>query len=153
MKAFKLKYIKKCKELHVEPIPSIVNLPESAQSDENLVLDLGELTLGQKNTMAIGYALEEDDVFSEIILSESYMGDEGCIAICNSLSKNKTCKLLNLKGGNIHAKGAAAIRRLLKANNTLQTLILEWNNIGVYENGINEIANALKLNRSLTSKY
>lgn len=149
MRSFKSRYSVKCKELHIEPLQSIVHLSEDLDTTPAPILNLGELTLGQKNAVAIGYALEGNETFVEIILSESYMGDEGCAAICNALVKNKTCQLLNLKGGNINAKGAAAIGRLLKLNLTIQTLILEWNGVGVYDTGIMEIASALKSNRTL----
>ncbi len=149
MRSFKSKYVQKCKELHIEPLQTIVHLSDDFDVTPNAILNLGELTLGQKNAIAIGHALEGNETFVEIILSESYMGDEGCIAICNALVKNKTCLLLNLKGGNIHSKGAASIGRLLKLNLTIQTLILEWNSIGVYDTGIMEIASALKSNRTL----
>lgn len=80
------------------------------------------------------------------------MGDEGCVALCSVLRNNKKVVYLNLKGGNIQSKGASAIGALLKSNNTLKTLILEWNSIGLLDQGVHDIADALKVNHTLECK-
>lgn len=69
---FKQLYVKKCAEIHIEPLQKVLQLADSAA-----VLMLGELTMGTKNAIAIAHALQEICCFEEIDLGESYMGDEG----------------------------------------------------------------------------
>lgn len=141
------RYKEKCRELMIEPLQHILQLDPN---DKSTTLNLGELTLGEKNTMAIAYALRDNEKYTVIDLSESYMGDDACTEICNTLTHSSKVKTLILKGGNIHAKGAQAIGKLIRMNRSIETLILEWNEIGMLQNGLNEIAMALQTNDVLT---
>ena len=67
-------------------------------------------------------ALQGNDSFLRIDLSESYMGDEGCKAICHVLQQSQIIvKDLNMRGSNIQSSGAAAIGHLLKTNKTIES--------------------------------
>lgn len=65
MKRLKEEYIKKCKELRIEPLSSITN-KETDSNDEEL--NLAELTIGSQGTIALAYALEHNDTFTRIDL-------------------------------------------------------------------------------------
>mmetsp|Transcript_7773 Transcript_7773/g.11530 ORF Transcript_7773/g.11530 Transcript_7773/m.11530 type:complete len:651 (+) Transcript_7773:89-2041(+) len=140
------RYKEKCRELMIEPLQHILNIDPN---DKSTTLNLEELTLGEKNTIAVAYALKDNNKFVTIDLSESYMGDEACKAICETLQGSTVVKTLILKGGNIHASGASAIGKLLRLNRSIETLILEWNAVGMLQNGLNEIATALQSNDAL----
>jgi hypothetical protein len=93
--------------------------------------------------------LRDDTVLREIDASESFMGDEGCSAICEALRFNKSLLALNVRGGNIGRDGAVAVGHMLRANHTLHRLSLEWNPTGALESGIEAIAEGLASNMGL----
>ena len=56
---------------------------------------------------------------------------------------------LDLRGNSIRSDGATALSQMLKVNSTLKRLLLEWNCIGIWENGIQNITESLSINQSL----
>mmetsp|Transcript_8327 Transcript_8327/g.30760 ORF Transcript_8327/g.30760 Transcript_8327/m.30760 type:complete len:658 (-) Transcript_8327:32-2005(-) len=146
-------YEEKCVEQHIEPLRVIQQLQsDNGDSEVNSQhLNLSELTIGAKNTIAVAHALGKDSFFSHVDLSESYMGDSGCKALAQALQHNRTVKVLNLKGANIQAAGANALGLMLKKNSTLETLILEWNGVGMLQSGMGDLAMALNTNTTLAN--
>jgi hypothetical protein len=68
--------------------------------------------------------LQGNTTFTHIDLSESYMGDEGCKAICQALQQpDIKIRSLILRGSNVHVNGAAAIGQLLKINRTIEKYV------------------------------
>ena len=83
-------------------------------------------------------------------LSDQFLGDDGCVAACEALRSNRTINEVNLKGNNIHATGAAAISNLLKTNPMIESISLEWNRLGVLDEGIQIIAGSIEQSASLS---
>ncbi|XP_019359323.1 PREDICTED: leucine-rich repeat-containing protein 45 isoform X3 [Gavialis gangeticus] len=65
------------------------------------------------------------------------------------LCSNTTVKSLDLKGNNLQAVGAEALGKLLQQNKSIQNLVLEWNSLGVWEEGFSLFCQGLSTNRSL----
>jgi hypothetical protein len=82
-------------------------------------------------------------------LSDQFLGDDGCVAACEALRNNRTINEINLKGNNIHSTGAAAISNLLKTNPVIESISLEWNRLGVLDEGIQIIASSIEQSASL----
>ncbi len=82
-------------------------------------------------------------------LSDQFLGDDGCVAACEALRNNRSINEVNLKGNNIHATGAAAISNLLKTNPIIEGISLEWNRLGVLDEGIQIIAGSIEQSASL----
>ncbi len=78
-----------------------------------------------------------------LVLVDSFMGDEGAIAVVEALRHNSSVKSLDLRGCNIRAEGAAALAGLLEHNRNLTSVGLEWNSIGMLETGIQSISQVL----------
>ena len=83
-------------------------------------------------------------------LSDQFLGDDGCVAACEALRNNRSINEVNLKGNNIHATGAAAISNLLKSNPIIESISLEWNRLGVLDEGIQIIAGSIEQSASLS---
>ena len=145
MKNFKKQYIAGCRDQGIEPLSMVVNLNDDDECVQ--ILNLGELTLGTKNGIAIGQALHSNQTFTHINLAESYMGDSGVDAVCQGLMQSKVIESLDFRGANLYRSNGLA--QLLAKTFTLRELKCEWNSLGVYETGISEISEALKSNKSL----
>ena len=70
-----------------------------------------------------------------IAFSDTFMGDEGCRTLCEQLKDNRHVRSLDLRGCNIRSDGADALATLVSSNSTLTFLGLEWNGVGMLENG------------------
>ncbi|KAG2385565.1 hypothetical protein C9374_003380 [Naegleria lovaniensis] len=157
MKQFKKQYIVGCREQGIEPHPTIVNLPDD--DDCTQTLNLGELTLGTKNGIAIGQALHGNQTFTYINLAESYMGDSGVDSVCQGLIQSRVIESIDLRGSNLYRSSGLAqlisktfsLRELkcFKTNKSIQTLDLRNNKIT--PEGANALANAIRVNNSLQS--
>jgi hypothetical protein len=82
-------------------------------------------------------------------LSDQFLGDDGCVSVCEALRNNRSINEVNLKGNNIHATGAAAISNLLKTNPIIEGISLEWNRLGVLDEGIQILAGSIEQSASL----
>ena len=87
----------------------------------------------------------------ELNLFNKNIGDNGAIAISETLKVNTTLQELNISSNNIGENGAIAISEALKVNTCLQILNISYNKIG--ENGEIAIKNALQYNYSLKEIY
>ena len=147
MKRFKDQYLANCRDQQIEPLGSIIGLPEDDECVPSL--NLGELTLGTKNGIAIGQALHNNQTFTHITLSESYMGDSGVDAICQGLMQSKVIESIDFRGSNLYKSNSLA--QLVSKTYSLKELKCEWNSLGTYESGITELSEALKVNKSITT--
>lgn len=83
-------------------------------------------------------------------LQDMFLGDEGCVTVCDRVLSNPTVTELDLKGNGIHGAGARAIANLIAHNPRIETLRLEWNRLGMMDEGVQHIANAIENTASLT---
>ncbi|KAI4891653.1 hypothetical protein NFI96_019934 [Prochilodus magdalenae] len=74
----------------------------------------------------------------------------GAKLFLNGLCSNTTVRVLDLKGNNLRGAGAEALGKLLVRNKTLRRLVLEWNALGMWEEGFSIFCEGLASNTSLT---
>ncbi|XP_009948605.1 PREDICTED: leucine-rich repeat-containing protein 45, partial [Leptosomus discolor] len=69
--------------------------------------------------------------------------------LLHGLCSNTTVKSLDLKGNNLRTVGAEALGKLLRQNKSIRSLILEWNSLGVWEEGFSFFCQGLGANSFL----
>ncbi|XP_010006997.1 PREDICTED: leucine-rich repeat-containing protein 45 [Chaetura pelagica] len=74
---------------------------------------------------------------------------EGLKLLLHGLCSNTTVKSLDLKGNNLRTMGAEALGKLLRQNKSIRSLILEWNSLGVWEEGFSFFCQGLGANNVL----
>ncbi|OQS01432.1 hypothetical protein ACHHYP_00778 [Achlya hypogyna] len=83
-------------------------------------------------------------------LSNAYLGDEGCAAVCRLLRQYPHKRVLDLRGNRIAADGVVHLAAFLKHDTLITHVNLEWNCAGVLEHGMEALGTALAMNASLT---
>ncbi|KFP09888.1 Leucine-rich repeat-containing protein 45, partial [Egretta garzetta] len=73
----------------------------------------------------------------------------GVKLLLHGLCSNTTVKSLDLKGNNLRTMGAEALGKLLRQNKSIRSLILEWNSLGVWEEGFSFFCQGLGANNFL----
>ncbi|NXG73402.1 LRC45 protein, partial [Baryphthengus martii] len=73
----------------------------------------------------------------------------GVKLLLHGLCSNTTVKSLDLKGNNLRSVGAEALAKLLRQNKSIRSLILEWNNLGLWEESFSLFCQELGANNFL----
>ncbi|XP_061471928.1 leucine-rich repeat-containing protein 45 [Rhineura floridana] len=131
MDDFRRSYVRLCKESGAEPQESILQHLEETMGRN--CLDLATHTLSVETCGALGKLFQDELQFTEIMLSNCMLSEEGAKLLLHGLCSNTVVKSLDLKGNNLRAVGAEALGKLLRQNKTIRSLTLEWNNLGVWE--------------------
>ncbi|KAM6473380.1 leucine-rich repeat-containing protein 45 isoform 2-T2 [Liasis olivaceus] len=147
MDAFRHSYTRLCKESGAEPQESILQHLEEAAGRSRL--DLATQSLSVDTCGVLGKLLQDDLQFTEIVLNDCMLSEEGAKLLLHGLCSNTVVKFLNLKGNNLRAVGAEALGKLLRQNKTIQRLTLEWNNLGVWEESFTIFCEGLGANSHL----
>uniref|UniRef100_A0A670XXD5 Leucine rich repeat containing 45 n=1 Tax=Pseudonaja textilis TaxID=8673 RepID=A0A670XXD5_PSETE len=134
MDAFRQSYTRLCKENGAEPQESI--LPHLEEATGRNRLDLATQSLSVDSCGILGKLLQDDLQFTELILSDCMLSEEGGTFFVH-------------KGNNLRTVGAEALGKLLRQNKTIQRLILEWNNLGVWEESFTIFCEGLGANHHL----
>ena len=91
---------------------------------------------------------------TELNLGNNSIGDEGAIALSDSLKSNSTLTELNLESNSIGDSGARSLSDSLKSNSTLTTLDLGFYSIALSmaltRNTMKKLVVALKARNSFT---
>ncbi|KAJ3367784.1 Leucine-rich repeat-containing protein 45 [Kappamyces sp. JEL0680] len=166
MEQFKTAYLQKCSELSIEPLGGLMSFLKEREGSSDAgkprckteTLDLTGIPISLKACSALSYSLAENSFFTKIVLADAFLGDDGaelallttgCIKLANALKSNATLTYLDLRGNSIRSDGAIALGQMLKVNNKLESLFLEWNCLGIWDNGIRAISEALSINETL----
>ncbi|XP_077980716.1 leucine-rich repeat-containing protein 45-like [Glandiceps talaboti] len=152
MDEFKATYLRLCKDNHVSPQESVMEVLRSSKhspGSSRSRLDLSTTSLSTETCAVLGKALSADRLFVEINFADCMIGDEGIRMIAYGMSSNVAAKTLDLKGNNIRGNGAEAIGKMLRHNHTLKSLVLEWNSIGMWENSFAAFAEGVSSNNTL----
>ncbi|NXJ68662.1 LRC45 protein, partial [Rostratula benghalensis] len=112
-------------------------------------LDLTALGLSLETCGAIGRLLPGAAAFAEVALGDCGLSEEGAKLLLHGLCSNTTVKSLDLKGNNLRTVGAEALGKLLRQNKSIRSLILEWNSLGVWEEGFSFFCQGLGANNVL----
>ncbi|NXJ82924.1 LRC45 protein, partial [Trogon melanurus] len=112
-------------------------------------LDLSAQSLSLETCGALGRLLPGGAPFAELALSDCGLSEEGAKLLLDGLCSNTTVKSLDLKGNNLRTMGAEALGELLRQNKSIRSLVLEWNSLGVWEEGFSFFCHGLGENNCL----
>ncbi|KNE59105.1 hypothetical protein AMAG_18099 [Allomyces macrogynus ATCC 38327] len=87
--------------------------------------------------------------FRALLMADAFLGDDGAIIVCKAIKGNTFLRRLDLRGNNIQLDGGMAIASFLKVNHSLQELLLEWNSLGLWDDAMAAIGDALAINSGL----
>ncbi|KAM8837813.1 leucine-rich repeat-containing protein 45 isoform 2-T2 [Spinachia spinachia] len=150
MEDFRRTYLRLCKEGSVEPQDSVVAQLQESRATHGSRLDLSGQSLSADTCAMLATALQKDTVFTEVLLSDCMLSEEGAKVLLSGLFDNTTVKVLDLKGNNLRSTGAEVLGKLLARNKTLHRLVLEWNALGVWEEAFSLFCGGLCSNSVLT---
>ncbi|XP_022525022.2 leucine-rich repeat-containing protein 45 isoform X2 [Astyanax mexicanus] len=151
MEDFRRAYMQLCKEAGVEPQESVLaQLQGTRAAAGGTRLDLSGQSLTVESCAVLGRTLQKDTLFTELGLSDCMLSEEGAKLFLSGLCSNTTVKVLDLKGNNLRGAGAEALGKLLVRNKTLRRLVLEWNALGMWEEGFSIFCEGLASNSCLT---
>ncbi|XP_039272480.2 leucine-rich repeat-containing protein 45-like [Styela clava] len=154
MEDFRGAYLRICKENYIEPQESVLERIQSLAHPDIIspgVLDLTSYTLTIGTCCALGKALSHDIGFSEMLLTDCMLNEEGVKVLLSGLCINTSLERLDLRGNNLSQGSANALGHFLKENHTLKCLCLEWNNLGVWEASFRTFCEGLATNTGLES--
>uniref|UniRef100_A0A8D2J2T3 Leucine rich repeat containing 45 n=1 Tax=Varanus komodoensis TaxID=61221 RepID=A0A8D2J2T3_VARKO len=134
-------YARLCKESGAEPQESILQ-----HLQQRSHLDFATQSLSVDTCGALGKLLQDELQFTEIMLSDCMLSEEGAKLLLHGLCSNTVVKSLDLKGNNLRAVGAEALGKLLRQNKSIRSLTLEWNNLGVWEESFALFCEGLRAN-------
>ncbi|KAJ7984793.1 hypothetical protein DPEC_G00358460 [Dallia pectoralis] len=151
MESFRRTYLRLCKEGGVEPQESVLaQLQDARGATSGSRLDLSGQSLSVDTCGVLGRVLDKDTLFTELILSDCMLTEEGAKLLLNGLCGNCTVKVLDVKGNNLRSTGAEALGKLLVRNKTLRRLVLEWNALGMWDEAFSVFCEGLASNANLT---
>ncbi|XP_029454911.1 leucine-rich repeat-containing protein 45 [Rhinatrema bivittatum] len=150
MDEFTRSYIQLCKESATEPQELVLKqLRVPRDTAGKTLLDLSTQSLSLDSCAVLGKLLQRDQWFTEVLLSDCMLTEEGVNLLLQGLCSNTLIKCLDLKGNNLRAVGAEALGKLLQQNKSIKRLILEWNNLGMWEDSFSLFCDSLGSNHFL----
>ncbi|KAL7750331.1 Leucine-rich repeat-containing protein 45 [Sorochytrium milnesiophthora] len=163
MENFRYTYLARCKELDVPAHPvvleqaSLAAIHGAAAGEDSAAsqtgyphtLVLSGHALDKRACAALGAALANDLVFTSLELSDCFLNDDGVIVLCKCLRTNPTLQRIDFRGNNVQSDGAIGVASLVSVSTSLKSLILEWNSIGLWNDGVKAIADALSSTATL----
>ncbi|TDG98422.1 hypothetical protein EPR50_G00219030 [Perca flavescens] len=150
MEDFRQVYLRLCKEGGAEPQESVVAQLQESRAAQGSRLDLSGHSLSADTCSVLARAFQNDTGFTEVVLSDCMLSEEGAKVLLTGLFGNTTVKVLDLKGNNLRSTGAEMLGKLLARNNTLRRLVLEWNALGVWDEAFSLFCDGLASNSVLT---
>ncbi|XP_020856516.1 leucine-rich repeat-containing protein 45 [Phascolarctos cinereus] len=150
MEEFRRSYSRLCKDSGAEPQEVVLKqLRDLQEGHRKRKLDLATQSLSVDTCGALGKLLQNDVLFSAVLLSDCMMSEEGSKLLIQGLCSNTVVRYLDLKGNNLRAVGAEALGKLLRQNKAIQSLILEWNSLGMWEESFSLFCEGLGANTTL----
>ncbi|XP_016348614.1 leucine-rich repeat-containing protein 45 [Sinocyclocheilus anshuiensis] len=151
MEDFRRSYLRLCKEGGIDTQESVLaQLHDTRTVTGSCRLDLRGQSITVDTCSVLGRVLQNDAVFTEILLSDCMLSEEGVKLLLNGLCSNTTVKVLDLKGNNMRGTGSEALGQMLVRNKILRRLVLEWNALGMWEEGFAVFCEGLASNTSLS---
>ncbi|KAG9473589.1 hypothetical protein GDO78_004077 [Eleutherodactylus coqui] len=150
MDELKRLYIKLCQEKGSDPQEAVLKeLQRGKESSGKGRLDLSTHNLSVESCQVLGLLLQNDVTSSHVALSDCMLSEAGLKHILQGLRNNAVVKYLDLKGNNLRGDGAEALGKLLRHNTSIISLTLEWNNLGMWEDGFSLLCDGLGCNQTL----
>lgn len=110
-------------------------------------LDLHTTNIGDEGIKYLAEALKSNRSLFKLNLYDTHIGDEGIKYLVDALVTNRSLTTLNLMKNEISAQGVSYLSQVLMSNTTLNRLYVE---LKCGDEGIRELSNALKNNKSLS---
>uniref|UniRef100_A0A8C6JGF9 Uncharacterized protein n=1 Tax=Melopsittacus undulatus TaxID=13146 RepID=A0A8C6JGF9_MELUD len=147
-------------QLCAEPQESVLRrLRERGEEPGRGRLDLTAQSLSLETCRALGRLLPGAAAFTEVALGDCGLSEEGVSLLLHGLCSNTTVKLLDLKvngcfngyrdSGVIQALATLLLFNELQSCLIFPSLILEWNNLGMWEEGFSSFCQGLGANSFL----
>ncbi|KAK1162242.1 leucine-rich repeat-containing protein 45-like [Acipenser oxyrinchus oxyrinchus] len=150
MEDFRKTYLHLCKESGLEPQESVLTqLHDVRAAEDSARLDLAMQSLSVDTCAVLGRVLSNDVLFTEVVLSDCMLSEEGVKLLLPGLCSNTTVKVLDLKGNNMRAVGSEALGKLLRQNKSIRRLTLEWNALGMWGEAFSIFCEGLGSNKAL----
>ncbi|XP_062447824.1 leucine-rich repeat-containing protein 45 [Rhea pennata] len=150
MEEFRRAYARLCEAGGAAPQEAVLRrLREPGAAPGRGRLDLAAQSLSLETCGALGRLLPGAAPFAEVALGDCGLSEEGVKLLLHGLCSNTTVKCLDLKGNNLRVVGAEALGKLLRQNKSIRSLILEWNSLGVWEEGFSFFCQGLGANSFL----
>ncbi|XP_035198132.1 leucine-rich repeat-containing protein 45 isoform X1 [Oxyura jamaicensis] len=150
MEEFRRAYARLCAAGGEAPQEAVLRrLRELGEAPGRGRLDLAAQSLSLETCGALGRLLPGAAPFAEVALGDCGLSEEGVKLLLHGLCSNTTVKSLDLKGNNLRTMGAEALGKLLRQNKSIRSLILEWNSLGVWEEGFSFFCQGLGANKFL----
>ncbi|XP_049716370.1 leucine-rich repeat-containing protein 45 isoform X2 [Loxodonta africana] len=146
MEEFRRAYSRLCQERGAEPQEAVLRRLQEPRRGR---LDLATQSLTADTCRALGRLLQSQTLFTELVLSDCMLSEEGARLLLQGLCSNTVVRLLDLKGNNLCGMGAEVLGKLLRQNKSLQSLTLEWNNLGTWEEAFATFCTGLGANATL----
>uniref|UniRef100_A0A8C2K9Q7 Leucine rich repeat containing 45 n=1 Tax=Cyprinus carpio TaxID=7962 RepID=A0A8C2K9Q7_CYPCA len=149
MEDFRRSYLRLCKEGGIDAQESVLaQLHDARTVTGSCRLDLRGQSITVDTCSVLGRVLQSDAVFTEVLLSDCMLSEEGGRGNkkqkCTALTKMSVCR--TIFGNNMRGTGAEALGQLLVRN---KILVLEWNALGMWEEGFGVFCEGLASNTSL----
>ncbi|XP_064379012.1 leucine-rich repeat-containing protein 45 isoform X2 [Dromaius novaehollandiae] len=150
MEEFRRAYARLCEAGGAAPQEAVLRrLREPGAAPGRGRLDLAAQSLSLETCGALGRLLPGAAPFAEVALGDCGLSEEGVKLLLHGLCSNTTVKFLDLKGNNLRIIGAEALGKLLRQNKSIRSLILEWNSLGLWEEGFSFFCQGLGANSFL----
>ncbi|XP_077107524.1 leucine-rich repeat-containing protein 45 [Ranitomeya variabilis] len=150
MDEMKRLYMMLCQEKGAQPQDAILKeLQKMKESCGQGKLDFSTQNLSMESCQVLGLLLQNDVTFSHVLLSDCMLSEDGLKLILQGLRNNSVAKYLDLKGNNLRGEGAESLGKLLRHNTSVTSLTLEWNNLGMWEDGFSLLCDGLSCNQTL----
>ncbi|XP_050175279.1 leucine-rich repeat-containing protein 45 isoform X2 [Myiozetetes cayanensis] len=148
MERFRREYARLCAAAGAAPQEAVLRRlrePGGARAR----LDLTAQSLSLQTCGALGRLLPGAAPFAALALGDCGLSEEGVKLLLHGLCSNTTVKSLDLKGNNLRSMGAEALGKLLRQNKSIRSLTLEWNSLGMWEEGFSFFCQGLAANNFL----
>ncbi|CAD5117933.1 unnamed protein product [Dimorphilus gyrociliatus] len=150
LEEFRRIYIQCCGEQKHEPQDSIIRaFKHVVTKSSGVLLNLSTLSLSFASCVALGKALEGDDVIGELYLNDCMLSDECAEHLLRGLTKHLKCTKLEMKGNQLRGTAARAFCHLLRYNKRLTNVVLEWNSLGMLDDAFGDLCDGLAENTSV----
>uniref|UniRef100_A0A8C3R6Q2 Leucine rich repeat containing 45 n=1 Tax=Cyanoderma ruficeps TaxID=181631 RepID=A0A8C3R6Q2_9PASS len=105
-------------------------------------LDLAAQSLSLQTCSALGRLLHGAAPLAALALGDCGLSEEGAPGPTDHLG-------LLFQGNNLRSMGAEALGKLLRQNKSIRSLTLEWNSLGMWEEGFSFFCQGLRANNAL----
>uniref|UniRef100_A0A8C5NMT4 Leucine rich repeat containing 45 n=1 Tax=Junco hyemalis TaxID=40217 RepID=A0A8C5NMT4_JUNHY len=114
-------------------------------------LDLAAQSLSLPTCSALGRLLPGAAPLAALALGDCGLSEEGAagpLSLWRGAGGRPRCPLL-FQGNNLRTTGAEALGKLLRQNKSIRSLTLEWNSLGMWEEGFSFFCQGLRANNFL----